>query len=78
MIRDSVAALHYLLHAKKGKEIHSHVLQTCHKIFGKWEGETARGLSSHITDCMILDLLEKEDRKEYKAIVQGLKEVSNG
>lgn len=71
-VRSSVAALYCLITNDTDKDPHSYMLDTVHKILDKWEGDTARGLSSFITDELIKKLIDKGDRKEYKQIYEIL------
>ena len=71
-VRDSVIAMHYLFSGGvmpcTSNSVRDHVLDVCHDIIGSWEG-TGRGLSSHITDCMLKDVLHSEETKDYDSIM---------
>jgi len=71
-VRDSICALHYVICGERDKLVYDHILDTCHTIINTWDGTTGKGLSSYITDTMVLDLLEPEDLKLYNESLEEL------
>ncbi len=48
--------------------VRDHVLDTCHDIISQWEG-SGRGLSGHITDCMLNEVIKGDDEEDYSTIL---------
>jgi hypothetical protein len=78
-VRNSLCALHYMFTASKrpaskkvAQSVQYHVTDFAHKTLTSWPKVTGKGLSGFIQDCMIEDILENEDLKEYKAIMQQI------
>jgi len=69
-VRNSILALHFIITGEGNPQ--DHALDTCHTIISQWDGTTAKGLSSFITDKIIEDVLSAslsaEDLKEFNQI----------
>ena len=59
-LKDSICALHYLI-LGSDERIYEHCLDTCHTLIGKWRGDSARGLSTYISDKMIEEIIQSND-----------------
>ena len=76
-VKNSVIALHYIYTTGQmpptANSIRNHALDACHGIIAKWDG-TGKGLSGHITDTLLADVIDTDDSKDYLAIIQELEE----
>lgn len=70
-LRDSVAALHYLL-SDVSVDINHHISNKAYEFMRKWPNENARGLSGHITDLLLQELVHLDEQKEYTNILKSL------
>ena len=71
-IRTSIVVAHYLIHnLSRNQSVTHHLRDFCVKrVLPHYTSRDARGLSGWVTDLMMADLFQEEDRKEYLALLE--------
>jgi len=74
-LNDSVCIMHYLLMEPKSKNLQEHMNDfVARHVLPHWSGDTAKGLSTFVTHCLIQDCLEPEDLEKYSTLRNILQE----
>lgn len=75
-INPTIAALHYVYRSEPGKDPVDHVHDACYPITQAWGKVNGTGLSKHLHEQLLIDLLEPEDTPMYFKAKEAIQDKS--
>jgi hypothetical protein len=74
LLRDSVCVAHYLITGGEG-DVLDHIRDFCVKeVLPQCDSSDGRGLSGKVTDMLIEDMIDPEDREDFLDLLESVEE----